>query len=45
MSTQIKGMAISGTVKRIKEVYGEEVFQKIINELNEEDRKIMGGLL
>lgn len=45
MSTQIKGMAISGTVKRIKEVYGEEVFQKVLNELNEEDRKVMGGNL
>jgi hypothetical protein len=43
MTTQIKGMAISGTIQRIIEVYGKEVFDDILNELSEEDRKIMGG--
>lgn len=45
MTAQIKGMAISGTVMRIKEVYGEEVFRSILDKLTEDDRKIMGGNL
>lgn len=45
MTTQIKGLAVAGTVTRIKEKYGGDTFQRILNEMNEEDQKIMGGNL
>ncbi|MFA9391027.1 MAG: hypothetical protein ACERKD_14555 [Prolixibacteraceae bacterium] len=45
MSTQIKGMAITGTLQLIKQRYGMDVFTNVLNELDEEDRKILGGIV
>lgn len=43
MNKQIKGLAVAASVQRLKSNYGEEVFQKVLNELNEEDKKIFNG--
>lgn len=43
MTAQIKGIAVAGTVQRIKEKYGEAKFQEILNGLSEADKRVMGG--
>jgi len=45
MTKQIKGLAVLGAVQRIKTISGDEIFKKVLDELNEKDKKIFSGNL
>lgn len=43
MDVKIKGMVLSGTIAFVKEKFGEEMFNKVVDKLSEDTRKLVTG--